>query len=222
MKAEKEIVGVQSSCRDRGSAIQGVRHIAVLIGSSAEGGLQAVQSSHVRISDATSAAAAQQPSLGWLCFPGPPAIKASNILLCKLHKVMPLHAAWSDLRPSPAAQMPQVLVANLARPKNRSVQQSPVAGQSYSHCNADGAACRVLMESASQQILQCIAETLDCVLRDHAGQYHQRICCLAVYADSICPSTCGRRSSCLGGNHAPAQAGSGHASCRCEAASSPC
>ncbi|KAK9833171.1 hypothetical protein WJX74_009340 [Apatococcus lobatus] len=65
---------------------QGVRHIAILISNSAEGGLQAVQSSHIRISDATSSVSAQQPSLGWLCFPGPPASKASNLMLCKLHK----------------------------------------------------------------------------------------------------------------------------------------
>ena len=67
--------------------VQGIRHIAVLISSSAEGGLQAVQASHVRMSDATSPVPAQQPSLGWLCFPGPPASKASNLMLCKLHKV---------------------------------------------------------------------------------------------------------------------------------------
>ncbi|KAK9859845.1 hypothetical protein WJX84_005719 [Apatococcus fuscideae] len=65
---------------------QAVRHIAVMVSSTGEGGLQAVQSSHVRLQDASSATPAQQQSLGWLCISGMPAPKSPSILLCKLHK----------------------------------------------------------------------------------------------------------------------------------------
>ena len=69
--------------------MQAVRHIAVMVSSTGEGGLQAVQSSHVRLQDASSATPAQQQSLGWLCISGMPAPKSPSILLCKLHKVSP-------------------------------------------------------------------------------------------------------------------------------------
>ncbi len=67
--------------------LQSIRHIAFLLSSGSEGGLQAVQSSHIRLQDATSPAVAQIQSLGWLCLPGAPTSKAANLLLCKLHKV---------------------------------------------------------------------------------------------------------------------------------------
>lgn len=74
--------------RDNGVAwLQSIRHIAVLLSSSSEGGLQAVQSAHIRLQDVTSSAPAQPQSLGWLCLPGSPTSKAANLLLCKLHKV---------------------------------------------------------------------------------------------------------------------------------------